>query len=115
MGPFHQLKLSGYGVNGIYDIVILRKIEPVRGIRQVEERIRAHRAGRIDIQNPVSCRVYLQHAYGRMGGKDLTVDVGDADRVTVTKIQLSNAAASQGLYHITSDTAHAKNRDTGVV
>ena len=113
MGPLHQLELSGDGVDGIHNIIILRKVELNRRLRQVKDGERPHHAIRIDIQNPLLRHIHLQFSHTGVGCQNLTIDVGDADGVAVNQIQLPHTAPGQSLYRIAAHAADAKDRNPG--
>ena len=58
-GPLHQRQLPRHSVDGIHNIVILRKVKGIRRLRGVENRIGSHLTVWIDVQHPPFARLHL--------------------------------------------------------
>ena len=112
-GTLCQKQLAGDGVDGIHDIVVLGEIKLIRRVRQIEAGIRPHNAGGVDVQHPLPCHIHLQPAHGGVGGKNLAVQIGNADGVVIDQIQHPHAAPGQCLHGVAAHAAHAEYGDPG--
>ena len=75
----------------------------------------AHYQVGVDVQQPLGRHLHLQLAHRGMGGKNLTVDIGDGNGVAVDQIDGADAAAGQGLRRVTAHAADAENGHPGVL
>ena len=108
----HERELARHGVDGVHDIIILRKVELLRRFGQVEHLMFSHDAVRVDRQNALLGDVHLVFADGLARGEDLAVDVRQAHAVVVDEIERAHAGARQRLHRIAAHAADAEHRHT---
>ena len=114
LGFFDNGQLAGDGIDGIHHIVVLGKIEPVLGLREVEGLVGTHLTVRIDGMNPFLGYLHLVATDTCLGGNNLAVDVGASYGVIVHKIQRSYAGSRQRLYHVSSHAADAEDEHAAI-
>ena len=105
----NQRDLGRHSVDGVDDIVVLRKIKLIRRLRQIEALVYAHIAVRVDLQNAVAHDLDLVFADGFARGDDLPVEVRQADLVVVDEIERTHAAAHKRLADIAAHAADAEH------
>ena len=89
------------------------KIKLIPGLRQIEDRVCAHKAVRIDLPDALRRRLDLPSADRTAKRDNLPVEIGFGDRIMINKIHSSHSGAGQGLDHIPSDAAYAENGYAG--
>ena len=97
------------GVDGVDHVVIVRKIELIRCLRQIEALMHAHVAVRVDLQNALAHDLDLVLADGFARGDDLPVEVRQTDLVVVDKIKRADTAAHKRLADIAAHAADAEH------
>ena len=110
---FYDSKLSGNGINRIYDIVIFLEIEQFLRLWQKEYFIRSDCAVRVNLMDSFFRHIHFVSADGFSCGKDLAVEVGKTDLVMIDQIQGSDPASCQSFNGITANASDSENRDTG--
>ena len=108
IGLSNQFQLPGHRINGIYDIIIGRKVELIGGFRRIEYWISAHLTGWRNVQNTVFCYHYLFLPQSAVQCNDLPIEIGETDNIVIDEIQCTNAASCQCLHHIAAYTAYPK-------
>ena len=92
----YKLYFSGYGVDGVNNVVILREIELVCGFGSVEGLPAVDRHVGVYIKQALFGCFYLISADGFPGGEYLAVYVGEADLVVVDDVESAYAASCEG-------------------
>ena len=111
----HHGKLGRYRVDGVHDIVKPGKIQTGRRVRSVKQVVHPDYRVGIDVQHPLPGSLGFVHTNGFVGGQNLPVQIGQADRVPVDEIQLSHPGPGQSLHHIAAHTAQTEYRHPGAL
>ena len=113
MGVDNQCQLAGYGINGIYNIVVLCEIKLCLCLREIENLVGGDGTGGVNGEDSLLGHLHLAFSYAVMGGKKLPVDIGQGDCVAVNQIQSAHTGAGQGLHCISAHAPHTKHRHPG--
>ena len=108
----HQPHFARDGVDGVDHVVILREIKLRFFSGQEKGLVCRHLTVGIDGADTGFRCVDLEFADGLARGKNLTVDVGQADPVVVDQVERARTGARQRLYGIAADAADAEDGNT---
>ena len=70
-----KIKLSCYSINTINDIIIMREVELIGIIRQIECLIFPHDTAWIDWMNTLFSNIYFMLSHCSRGSKELSIDI----------------------------------------
>ena len=112
LGAANQLELGGHGIDRIDDVIILRQIHLIGGIRHIKYFISVNFDVGVDVVQALLHRVHFVLADGFARGDELAVEVGEADAVIVVEVDCADAAAHKSFRCIAAHAADAENRYT---
>ena len=106
-----ELELAGHGVDRVDDVIVLGKVELLRGLRCVKGLIRVDHGLRCDLKDALFGNVHLVLSHGLARGEYLAVQIRQADPVVIDEVERADAAARERLYRVTAHAADAEYRD----
>ena len=109
-----QFQLAGNGVNRIHDIIVLRKIKLMRGIRHIKRLICIDLDILIDVVQTLRRHIHLVFSNRAAQGNNLTVDIGQTNLVIVNQVNGADTAARQCFHGKSSDTANTEHGNASV-
>ena len=105
----NNLDLCGHGIDGVDDIIIVRKRKLPRIFREDKGFVCADPDIRIDLQHPFFHDIDLISTHCLSRSDDLPVKICEAHCVIVDQVKCPDTAADQGFADIASDASYAEN------
>ena len=109
-----NLDLGSHRINGIHNIVKLSEVKLSRILREKKGRPGVDRNFRIEICNALARGIHLVSSDRTACGKNLAVQIGEADPVIVNEIQGADSHAGQSLHRASADASDAEDGNTAI-